>query len=39
MPTKPTTPEKPETPPRRTIAGRAALRVKPEETTRPDREF
>lgn len=33
--TKPTQPE----PKRRTITGRAALRVQPETTTRPDREF
>ena len=39
MPTNLTTPEKPEAQPRRTITGRAAIRVKPEETTRPDREF
>lgn len=39
MPAKPTTPEKPEAQPRRTISGRSALRVKPEHTTRPDREF
>lgn len=33
--TKPTAPE----PKKRTITGRKAIRVRPEDTTRPEREF